>query len=63
MTPRQQDYEKRARKTTVIYIKGVPLELKRQFKAWCERRGTNMKEQILKMMHERAQEEVAGDGH
>lgn len=34
----------------VLYIRGVPTDVKSTFKAWCASRGLNMTEQIIKLM-------------
>lgn len=45
------------RKLTTLYIKDIPRELKRQFKAVCARRGTTMKAALLKFMLQQVEEE------
>lgn len=40
------------KETASLYVKGIPEEVKREFKATCIRNGTTMKEVIQKLMRE-----------
>ncbi len=44
--------KKKAEKPSFLYVKGVPEDLKREFKSTCTRNGTSMKAEIICMMKE-----------